>query len=421
MGGAPRLDDATFWDGFVTDHWERRPLATARVDRAPIPTDPGQLFAAMLALLARCPPDRKQRFVHVYVEGQRVPAHAIDALLPRQDDGSLDGYDARVCDQLGGREYLVRMEKLHAFHPPYWDGATRQVRALARRIGLPPGADTAVFLGRYRRTPTGVHHDNLSSFNFPVVGEKTMRVWSSDYVAHHPELVNAVAYDEHVPASTALSAAAGGMIYWPSSAWHIGEGTGAFGATLGIGIWIDKRPLGMILELLANLVQSTAPEVCGPVRAFACDVDDAAAAATLPSSLAALLAAVTAAVEGGGLGDAVLRAWLESVSDLNLKRLVPPPIAVNLGDDAWVAVDPEHALLHAPLADGSRAGASRGRPFPMPAAPGFARVVAELNLGAPVRVGDLADRHPEVPAAELRAFVEELARLELVRILPDHQ
>jgi hypothetical protein len=305
------------------------------------------------------------------------------------------------------------MEKLHAFHPPYWEGAYQMVRALARHVGLPPGADTSVFMGRYRFTPTGVHYDNLSSFNFPVLGGKTMRVWPREYVAAHPELDGAREYARHLGGSQLLRAPVGGMIYWPSSAFHIGEGDDAFSATLGLGIWIDKRPLGMVLELLGNAIAAAHPEVAATVRVFDVDVDDPQAAAGLPPALESLVAAIERVVARGALRDSVIATWLETITDFNLKRLPPELIDADLADDARVVIDPDHPIVWSRRTDGRPIAAARGRLVELRGVADI-EVIAALAGGVTRSLDELAARSG-APAAEVRALVAELVRKGIAR------
>ncbi len=407
--------DASFWSAFAARHWEARPWVADAIVDVSIPRDPAALFDAIVALAERCPANRRERLIQVYVAGRRLDARQAEPLLPRRDDASLEGYDARLQESLRGAEYLLRMEKLHAFYAPYWEGAYRWVRAVAREVGLAPGADTSVFLGRYRFTPTGVHYDNLSSFNFPVVGTKSMRVWPREYVAAHPDLDGAREYARHLGGSELLRAPVGGMIYWPSSAFHIGEGDDGFTATLGIGIWIDKRPLGMVLELLGNAVAAAHPEVTRPLRVYDVDVDDPQAAATaLPPALEGLVAAVERLVARGALRDAVLDTWLETLTDVNLKRLAPDPIELPVADDARVIVDPAHPIVWSRRTGGGMVAAARGLLVELRGDRDPA-VIAALGVGAASTVDELASR-AGVPAGEVRVLVAALVRAGLAQL-----
>lgn len=370
------LDDEA-WSVFATSYWERRPLVIEQFAGPALPLDGRSLFAAMCMLAANCPAERRERWIQIYVDGVRKPNEHIEELLPTPHDESLEGYDVRVCRAVGGREYLVRMEKLHVFYGPYWDVAFRFLGSLFRHVGIPPGADTAVFMGRYRRTPSGVHVDNLSSFNFPIVGRKGLRVWPRAYVKRNPTLVGATAYEAHLDASQLLEAEPGGLVYWPSSAFHIGEGGGAFSATLGIGVWIDKQPLGMVLELLGQLVHDADPAAAALVRTYAVEPDQRNVE-RLPEPVQSAVMRIEQLVASGALRTAATRHWLETLTSNSLKAA---PVR-DLGSPSGVAIAAfaGHPLITSTSDDGSVLVACRGQVVALPAS--CLPAIAELNAGS---------------------------------------
>ena len=384
---ARALLDHEDWRAFAATYWESRPLVVEHLEASGLPLDAASLFSAMCTLVTSCPVERRDRWMQLYVDGVRRPLE--DELLPSTEDGSLEGYDTRITRVLGGREYLVRMEKLHVFYAPYWEGAYRFLGTLFDHVGVAPGADTAVFMGRYQRTPSGVHYDNLSSFNFPIVGRKGLRVWPRAYVTRNPTLVGSTAYESHLAGSQLLEAEPGGMFYWPSSAFHIGEGSGAFSATLGIGVWIDKQPLGMVLEMLGHLVRDADASAAATVRTYAVEP---AATVALPPPLAAAIDQIEQLAREGTLRRSITNHWLETLTSHSLKRAPEGPAR----DGATYAIAVGHPLRIAPDGD-TLLVAARGRVASIPSR--CRELVVALNAG-PVDIDRWAHHHalPEAVA-----------------------
>ncbi|WP_255217467.1 hypothetical protein [Myxococcus sp. AM010] len=83
--------------------------------------------------------------------------------LPRDTDGSLDGYDTRLADALGTRRYALIISLLHAPGFGLWSRERAFFSELWRRVGLPlSGGITTLFHGNYEHSPVGVHLDRFS-------------------------------------------------------------------------------------------------------------------------------------------------------------------------------------------------------------------------------------------------------------------
>ncbi|MBI5367923.1 MAG: hypothetical protein HZA54_12860, partial [Planctomycetes bacterium] len=235
-----------FWQGFVARNWERQPLALADLAGTPLPAiAPAELFDAVVACGAAQAAGSPQT-IRLYVHGNLVDlSGGFQKLLPCRADGSFSGYHRRMTEQLaelGRPDYALIIADWHAFHRVAWERICGALAGLFAAVGISRARmDTQIFLGTYRVTPFGVHVDPTGSFHFPVLGRKTMRLWSGAYAARHPDLPDALRYGRFKAGSRVLTARAGGMLYWPSSAWHVGESGGSFSVTWGLGYWTGDR------------------------------------------------------------------------------------------------------------------------------------------------------------------------------------
>jgi hypothetical protein len=93
-----------------------------------------------------------------------------------------------------------------------------------------------LFIGSYSKTPFGVHRDPESIFHFPVVGRKTLRVWAGGYELKNPGINRAHDYSQFLSDSLKVEAGPGGLIYWASPDWHIGERSDDFSVSLALSL-----------------------------------------------------------------------------------------------------------------------------------------------------------------------------------------
>jgi hypothetical protein len=118
-----------------------------------------------------------------------------------------------------------------------WSWSAEFLRGLYAERGMEGlGAYYALFVGDYLTTPLGIHRDPESVFHFPVTGSKRIRIFGSDYMDAHPFLGGSTDYADHLEQTILLESGPRGLLYWPSSAWHVGEGDGEFSASLALSI-----------------------------------------------------------------------------------------------------------------------------------------------------------------------------------------
>ena len=245
---------STFWDTFGSERWERRPLSGQNVLRLP-PTEvwfdavvraasgevprlgAGHIAVGHVAKMIGAhyrPAGVMTRFTYAGGSSWRVPAR----FRPRAEDGGFAGYHQRVTAELaragGDGHYGLIINNPELISAELYRWARAFVAPLYRRAGMNnSGNYLAMFIGNYLRTPFGVHWDPESVFSVPVVGRKAMRTWPS----RAPELEgirHARAYP--TAGSQRMEAEPGGVLYWPSDAWHIAESEGELSVSVAVSL-----------------------------------------------------------------------------------------------------------------------------------------------------------------------------------------
>jgi hypothetical protein len=371
------MDDGGFWASFVDDAWERRSARYGAGESAALPQiEADELFEAVRACTDEFVRNGRQR-VRFYVEDglevDLVGGKHLDLLPARGDDG-FEAYDERL-KRLGLGEYGLVVADWHQFDRALWERIVVSLDGLVARVGVSRSRmDTQVFLGTYASTPFGVHVDATSGFHFPVVGSKSMRFWTDEYVSQHPALQRARQYDAFLDASEVVTAPPGEVIYWPSNYWHVAESDGSFSVTWGCGYWLGDGMASMALEELAAELRASPLET-----ASVCSAD-------LPKSARELdvVGSLLGAVSG------ITRAWLEHHSGFGFLRLPPPVDAEEVGPSTVVRRKAPLPILLAPLtADGEMVCvASAGRSHCMLARPSLEAAVEQLNAGEPLSLAD---------------------------------
>src|SRR5690606_17925463 len=227
MAAPLALPDA-FWDQLARSHWERAPLVfRAPGGRALATLD--EVFAGLVAAADRYRQLDGGVRLRLFLDGA-LAQHDIVSLLPAREDGSIAGYAARLDRALDGREYLLVINNLQRHLPGLHRRLCGFLAPLYRRVGMPAGlADADVFVGRYSRTPFGVHKDDASNFQFILEGDKTMRVWPDQAFGDPAAMwedashVRDAEYERARARGEVLRGRPGDVLYWPSSHWHVGE------------------------------------------------------------------------------------------------------------------------------------------------------------------------------------------------------
>ncbi|ARV58856.1 hypothetical protein BZZ01_09600 [Nostocales cyanobacterium HT-58-2] len=209
-----------FWDKFALNYWECECLSIKNSFINP-PITEDELFSIIVNECNNMYSD--SRF---YIEGTLQKIEKTNFLWPKKKDLCFTNYNKRISSSLNGREYTLVIDRLQV-NPYLWDWTYDFLQKLYKSLGyLNYGHFFSIFYGNYKATPFGVHHDGDSGFYFPIRGTKMMRTWKPEFVVQHPKLNRAREYKDFIEDSTLLEAEPGGMLYWPSDRWHVGDSRG---------------------------------------------------------------------------------------------------------------------------------------------------------------------------------------------------
>lgn len=308
-----------FWKQFATKIWEKKPILKKNF-ASPLSTiDDQQIFSMLVAYSDQCRKLKDPSGFKLFVDGQRQYDEETLQILPVKKDKSLLGYHARiekmfpdyclVCDEL----LQVSQEnanKLQQFADNLFD-----------HVGFPNRfVEIGLYLGNYRKTPFGVHVDGCGVFSFPVVGEKTFRLWTPSFAKKNPALDRSLNYSKFNKHSQTLKATPDDMTYWPSKEWHIAESDGSFSATWSLGVWVDRTHQENIEHALSPLLKEKLGQLGQRKISDRPPISGNGQIQNLPESYSDSIKQLKAISEND-LHDAFLKAWLQLASKKGFKNL----------------------------------------------------------------------------------------------------
>ncbi len=237
--------NAEAWTDFACNDWEKNAATLRGVLPAPL-VSRELMFSVLLRVSAAYHSGLATRKLSFWIDGRET--RDLSNLLPRAGDHSVAGYVRRLDHQLKGAEFTLLVADPHLYDRRLWGIARRFLRGLHAQVGIPcGGVDSTFFIGRYKRTPFGVHRGQMSVMTFPVHREKRFRIWPRGYGEAHPEIQSMVEYSSHLGSSRELTGGPRDVLYWPADIWHIAEGSDFFTSTFNIGFWWDRPPLTSVL------------------------------------------------------------------------------------------------------------------------------------------------------------------------------
>lgn len=342
----------SFWTTFASRYWERGSGEFERPTPGPLISE-ANAFSAAVALANSARQGKAVVEPCVWLDGQKQADPL--GLLPLACDKSFHTYGERVLHDSGAREFTTLLPELHYYDHKLLAEVRSILLPLTAACGLPSGwTDTAFFVGRYERTPFGIHYGPMSVMTVPVIGRKTFRVWSEAEVARHPELVGATSYDSGGSISKLLSGVPGDILYWPSRDWHIAEADTGLTAALSFGFWASERerhPLRQIIKMAERLLAaapkaSDADMIGNPVPHQAPqEIHN-----DLPAGWKHYLDALSNLVGSSELEKELLAEFLRQASCFGLKH-VPPQPSKTLDPQLSFSVDPRSGLRVARYGD----------------------------------------------------------------------
>jgi hypothetical protein len=247
--------EPTVWNAFAREFWEKQAGCMPGV-RSDSLIPPELFFTTLVSAANRYRAGIGCDDVCFWIDGIKMADFG--DRLPKACDVSVPGWISRVDQELAGADFTLLVANPHLVSNAVWDISRMFLRGLFAEVGVPcGGADSTFFVGRYRRTPFGVHRGQMSVMTFPVLGEKRFRIWPRGYGEAHPDIDQRVDYPEHLAASRELVGGPQDILYWPADVWHIAEGGPAFTSTFNVGFWWDRPPLTRVLfEISRQLVDA---------------------------------------------------------------------------------------------------------------------------------------------------------------------
>lgn len=242
-----------FWKEFAQNYWEKKVLCVRNSDSALSKITEADIFKMLVQFANRCRKKKDVTGFKFFIHGFRASDYDVLQILPVSRDKSLQGYHQRMS--LLFKDYCLVCDDLLHVSQKHQSELLAFSKQLYKFVGFPNRfTEIGLYLGNYKKTPFGVHVDACGVFSFPVVGQKSFRIWSPEYVRKNPKLVRAQRYAQFKKGSSLIKLQAGDMSYWPSSAWHIAESDGSFSATWSLGVWVDKEQKQVVSEVFQKLV-----------------------------------------------------------------------------------------------------------------------------------------------------------------------
>ena len=301
--------------GGLGDVWERTPHLFRQPFSTPL-APPDDYWQVLLGWAREVRAGR--RFAH--------PRWIENDLLPAEGDGGLEAFCRRVESRYRGDWYLYQADGVQQLHPVLWHRLAEIVRPiLARAGGLPPGGMMLdLFLGKYDRTPTGIHRDEGDVLAFVTQGPKRLHFWPREAFPTPwaaPERTHFQtgiwSYEKHLDAAITLEAEAGDVIYWPRAFLHLGAAPDHWAGMVTLTMWWQATAQRAIRYMVDSLWQGAATPVTYPL-----DVGRLGAGArALPPALEAAAAAAHARFDAGWAG-ALAEAWARLVTAYGF--MIPP-------------------------------------------------------------------------------------------------
>jgi len=267
-------------------------------------------------------------------------------LLPRAEDGGVEGFCRRIEAGWKGDWYLYLADGVQRWSPEVWHRLAEIVRPLVEQVGsLPPGGMMLdFFLGRYDRTPTGIHRDDGEVLAFVTVGPKRLHFWPRERFeapwasAERTHFQTGIwSYERHLGDAITLEAEPGDVIYWPRSHYHLGASSDHWSGMVTLTMWWQASAERAIRYLVDALVARDGEPASYPVAAGRL----ADAARALPAGLAGAAGRARRALDAGW-DETLAEGWARLVTAYGFQQ-PPAPLPVP-------AIPPERWRVRHPLA-----------------------------------------------------------------------
>jgi 50S ribosomal protein L16 3-hydroxylase len=398
--------------------WEREPALLAASD-APLLLSDEEVLAGLVAAAdeyraAMSDPLRARRTAEsvsfrLYVDrGARMTDVA--AFLPTALDRTTAAYLARASAAFDGGAVELIVNQFQAHSYVLWQRLRELLVPLYARVGIPADHADAVLFLRDHAVGLGLHSDAAGVLMFVLRGRKRVRLWPRTALAETAFEYGTHDYAGLLDRATTLEAAAGDVIYWPSSYFHSVEADPGPSVSINVGLRLAHRPVQDVLREVARAVEPGGVAV----DTLPFPLDD------VPSAVVAERERVASLVSSEAIDDGLRVAWADRLSGAGFIQ-VPPPLPLEAPPQGSARVCGSYrypALLHR-LRNGRLSCSANGRSFSVPYAASVQRLLARLNTGAPIDMrGLIAAAEPE-NASEHMLLLSIVAKLRSLRALDD--
>jgi len=380
---------ASFWTQFIERYWHIQPTLIKSPFKQALISE-----QEAFDTLWRASEDYKslrRGSIKVFV-GSGHQMCDVDELLPRMDDGSIIQYSKRLADVVSERDTCLVFERVQLHNAELWMRARHFLAGLYEQVGLPGlAADLDFFFGKYSRTPTGIHTDEIANFSYVVCGTKKMLLWPHAAFEHlvPPDAtgLHTVRYEQFLDSAITLEGQAGDLMFWPASYWHIGVSEGGWHLTVNLSSYLNKPFMQSLRQVLMtnefsawlnSMRESMAWVPCNP-----------GSESVVPRRISQEAKLVRELAGDPRVGEMMEDLWFRKASASGFET-VPPPLPVpTLHDHCFVSGEPHFPILMVPGAQGKCRVFSNGNVLRVPSDGAMSRLISRLNSGLEFRVGDL--------------------------------
>ncbi|MGF6884630.1 hypothetical protein ABIA39_007190 [Nocardia sp. GAS34] len=327
------MDQSELWATLRT-RWGRRPLEVIESPLA-VGVDESLIWKALVDGASN-----RERYpdftLRVTLDNHPLAIDAEAAYLPVESDTGLDGYLKRIDDQSGSSPWSVAASGIHTVSSALWDRARDFANDVRHELGVQPlgHVDMDIFMGHYQSTSVGIHQDFAHNFSFTLRGPKYLLTWPSKMGNKIPK--RTLNYDSIRESATVLHGVPGGMTYFPSDEFHIGESPTRPTVAVNFALFETQNSVSEAMYSLQQVVEP--PTELAPSTGDGTSIN--------PAAVRAIFAQLAQALDSGAAERAATARWMTSMTSFQLD-VERPGADVPAADSDRVGLRPEALLVFA--------------------------------------------------------------------------
>lgn len=425
---------AGFWKSFAQDVWGKQPRVFKNVFGGRLIGSPEELFRLSVdeaEEFAKVAGARVRPACQVFIDNGNIVSDSL-RYMPRRDDGSFEGWAARMRKLVGSKDFFFHMNSIQTRSSTLFENYRQFTEGMFEELGLPPWKiDSDMFAGHYRETPFGVHKDVTGNFAFVAAGTKRMLLWPYESLLHLVDGRDVRELDFALPLRTfaeirdqaiVLEGEPGDVLYWPGHFWHSAEGNDAMSVTNNIAVYLTPSPLvdtipGLVGQKVNPPIEETPPFTpYEPARRQEL-------AQAIPEQMRGATERVVQGLRElveGGLEREMELTWLRYVSGGGWLQGPMPASGMALDEARSVRLVPHAGLVWRTLANGELAFAVNGQATCLPKSHGLVEVLQRLSGGGAQRVRALLDEAREERRGDTVVWSRERMRELLTTLMAQH-